>query len=100
MAIIGIRDIVPSIDLFPVKKIYCKFDISGDTKDAVLTNKHPVLGGACNVFEVITLDIDVPTNIEYAPVLTVYAYDMALGFCERLVGVSNIPLTDHCKKLL
>jgi hypothetical protein len=97
MAIIGMRDIIPSIDLFPVKKLFCKFDISGDTKDAVITNKHAVIGGSSNFFEVITLEIDVPLNIDFAPVLTVYAYDNLMGFLgNRLVGVTNIPLKKHC----
>ena len=60
MAIIGIRDIIPSINLFPIKKIFCKFDISGDTRDPIITNKHAVIGGSSNFLEVITLDIDIP----------------------------------------
>jgi len=60
VAIIGLRDLVPSINMFPIKKIFCKFDISGDSRDPVKTNKHAVIGGSCNVLEVITLDIDVP----------------------------------------
>ena len=75
MGIIGLRDVIPSLDLFPIKKIFCKFDISGDTKDSVKTNKHAVINGSSNVFEIITLDIDVPNDIQYAPVLTVYIYD-------------------------
>jgi hypothetical protein len=35
MAVMGIREVVSSLDLFPVKKVFCKFDISGDTKDAI-----------------------------------------------------------------
>ena len=101
LALIGLRDIVPSIDLFPVKKVFCKFDISGDTKDPVITNKHAVKGGACNIFEVITLDIDVPVNLEFSPVLTVYCYDNLMGFLgSRLVGVTNIPLGKYCKKVI
>ena len=101
MALIGIRDIIPSIDLFPVKKIFCKFDISGDTKDPVICNKHAVIGGSCNLCEVITLDIDVPINTDFSPVLTVYCYDNLMGFLgNRLVGVTNIPLEKFCKKLL
>lgn len=101
MAIIGLRDIIPSINLFPVKKIFCKFDISGDTKEAVITNKHAVIGGSCNVLEVISLEIDVPVDPDFSPVLTVYAYDHVMGFLgTRLVGVANIPLEKQCKKVL
>jgi hypothetical protein len=101
MAIIGLRDVVPSIDLFPVNKIFCKFDVSGDSKHPVHTNKHAVINGAANVFEVITIDIDVPVDIEYAPTLTVYVYDNAFAvFGERLVGIANIPLRPYCKKIL
>jgi len=101
MAIIGLRDIVPSIDFFPIKKVFCKFDISGDTKEAIVTNKHAVLGGASNMLEVISVEIDVPLDIEYAPVLTVYAYDHVMGFLgTRLVGVANIPLEKYCRKVL
>lgn len=63
VGIIGLRDIIPSLDLFPIKKLFCKFDISGDTKEAVITNKHPVIGGASNFLEIITLDIDVPFDL-------------------------------------
>jgi hypothetical protein len=80
LAVIGLRDIVASIDLFPVNKIFCKFDISGDTKHPVKTNKHVVIEGSCNIFEVITIDIDVPLELEYSPVLTVYVYDYIIGW--------------------
>ena len=101
MAVIGLRDVIPSLNLLPVKKVFCKFDISGDTREPVITNKHPVQGGASNFLEVISLDIDVPTIIDYAPVLTIYAYDASLGFLgNRLVGVSNIPLEKYCAKVL
>ena len=62
MGIIGLREVIPSLDLFPIKKLFCKFDISGDTKDSIKTNKHAVINGASNIFEIITLEIDVPTN--------------------------------------
>ena len=101
MAVIGMRDIIPSLNLLPVKKVFCKFDISGDTREPVITNKHPVMGGASNFLEVISLDIDVPTNIDYSPVLTVYAYDASLGFLgNRLLGVCNIPLEKYCAKII
>lgn len=59
------------------------------------------MGGSCNIFEVISLDIDVPTNLEYSPVLTVYVYDHVMGFMgTRLVGVANIPLEKFCRKVL
>lgn len=63
MAAIGMRDIISSLDLFPVKKIYCKFDISGDSKEPVKTNKHAVRNGSSDIFEIITLEIDVPLDI-------------------------------------
>ena len=63
MACIGLRDIIPSLDLLPVKKIYCKFDISGDSKEPVTTNKHPVLANSSNIFEIIALEIDVPIDL-------------------------------------
>lgn len=101
MAIIGLRDIVPSIDFFPVKKVFCKFDISGDTKEAVVTNKHAVIGGASNMLEVVSVEIDVPLDVDYSPVLTVYAYDHVMGFLgTRLLGVANIPLEKYCRKVL
>jgi len=101
MACIGLRDVIPSIDLIPVKKIHLKFDISGDTKDAIITNKHAILGNSANVFEIITIELDVPTDLKYSPVLTVYAYDNVMGFLgQRLLGVANIPLERHCEKIL
>ena len=101
MAIIGLRDIIPSIDLFPVKKVFCKFDVSGDTKEPVITNKHAVIGGASNILEVISVEIDVPLDLDFAPVLTVYAYDHVMGFLgTRLLGVANIPLEKYCAKVL
>lgn len=85
------------MNLFPIKKIFCKFDISGDTKEAIITNPHPVIGGSCNIFEILSLDIDVPMNLEYAPVLTVYVYDNLMGFMgTRLIGITNIPLLPYC----
>jgi hypothetical protein len=101
MAVMGLREVVPSIELFPVNKVYCKFDISGDSRHPVKTNKHAVISGSCNVFEVITIDLEVPTDLQYAPTLTVYVYDNVFGIIgERLVGVANIPLRPYCKRIL
>jgi hypothetical protein len=101
MACIGLRDLVSSLDLIPVKKLFCKFDISGDSREPITTGKHPVKGGSSNIFEVITVDVDVPLDIEYAPVLTIYVYDQLMGFLgERLVGVANIPLEKYCRKVI
>jgi len=80
IAMIGIREVLSSLDLFPIKKIFCKFDISGDSKEPVVTGKHPVMSGSTNFFEIISVDLDVPTNLEYSPVLTIYAYDNLMGF--------------------
>lgn len=85
----------------PVKKIFCKFDISGDTKEPVITNKHPVITNSSNIFEIISLPIDVPIKLIYAPVLTVYIYDSVMGILgTRLLGVANIPLKKYCYKIL
>lgn len=101
MAIIGLRDVTPSLDLFPIKKLFCTFDISGDSKDSVKTNKHAVIKGSCNVFEIVSIEVDVPKDIQYAPVLTVYVYDQLMGILgKRLVGVANIPLDRYCKKVM
>lgn len=101
MACIGLRDVVSSIDLFPLKKVYCSFDISGDTKEAVVTNQYPVQGCAVSILEVVTVNVNIPLDIIYAPVLTVYVYDNKMGFLgDRLVGVVNIPLKRYCKRLL
>jgi hypothetical protein len=100
MAAIGLRDIIPSIDMFPVKKLSLKLDISGDTKEPIITNKHAVIGGSCNLFEVLTIPIDVPLDLMYSPVLTVYVYDHLMGFLgTRLLGITNIPLEEYCKKV-
>ena len=103
MAIIGLRQIVPSIDLFPVNKIFCKFDISGDSKHPVLTNKHAVFSGSADVLEIITIDVDVPVDLQYSPTLTVYVYDNITGLGaigDRLVGVASIPLYPYCSRVI
>lgn len=101
LASIGLRDVVTSLDMFPVKKIFCKFDISGDSKEPITTNKHPVSGGSSDIFEISTIEVDVPTDLQFSPVLTVYVYDSIMGFLgKRLVGVANIPLEKYCKKVM
>jgi hypothetical protein len=101
MAIIGVRDVINSLDLLPVKKLSCKFDVSGDSRDPIITNKHVVRGGSCNIFEIISIGIDVPLDLTYSPVLTVYIYDTVMGFLgTRIVGVTNIPLLPYCEQVL
>jgi len=101
IAVIGMRDVLSSLNLFPIKKMFLKFDISGDSKDAIITNKHPVKGGACNFLEIISVDLDVPHELDYAPVLTVYAYDNLMGFLgTRLLGITNIPLLSYCEEIM
>lgn len=59
------------------------------------------MGGSCNLLEIVSVDIDVPENLEYAPVLTVYIYDNYLGILgSRLLGVTNIPLSKYCEQIL
>jgi hypothetical protein len=97
---IGIRDLVPTLNLFPIKKMFCKFDISGDTKGTIVTNPHPVIGGSCNIFEILSLPVEVPLKLDYAPVLTVFFYDNLMGiFGTRLVGICNIDLRSYVERI-
>jgi hypothetical protein len=101
MATIGIRDLIHSINYLPVKKVSMKFDISGDLKDEIITDSHPAKNGNCNIFEITNIPFNVPLDLDYAPVLTVFAYDNLMGFLgQRLVGVANIPLKPYCEKVL
>ena len=50
---IGLRDLVDSISFIPLKRVTCKFDVSGDTKDAMETNKHSVRYNSCNIGEIV-----------------------------------------------
>lgn len=79
---------IDSIDFIPMKRLSCKFDVSGDTKDAMDTNKHVVNHGSCNISEIITVPVDIPLNPLFSPVLTVYVYDHVLGVLgTRLAGI-------------
>lgn len=101
MAIIGLRDVVPSIDLLPVNKVFCKFDISGDSKIPVSTFTHVVKNGSCSLLELVNLDIEVPLDLRFAPTLTVYVYDTIIaGAGERLVGTGSISLLPYCRKII
>jgi hypothetical protein len=95
--IIGIRELIPSINLLAVKKLTIEFDVSGDSNDPVVTDKHSVLGGACNFFDTMAINIDVPLDIRFSPVLTVFVYDHVPIFGKRLVGLTNIALEKYCK---
>jgi hypothetical protein len=62
-----------------------------------------VVEGSANVFEIITIDIDVPSDLQYSPTLTVYVYDNIMGIGsigDRLVGVASIDLYPYCSKVL
>ena len=50
---IGLRNLVDSISFVPLKRLSCKFDVSGDTKEAMQTNKHLVRYNSCNIGEII-----------------------------------------------
>ena len=63
MAVIGMRDIVSSLDYLPVKKLSLKFDISGDSKEPITTEKHGVKGGSTNFFEMVQVEVDVPLDL-------------------------------------
>lgn len=45
------------------------------------------------------LDVPIPVNPSYAPVLTIFCYDYVLGMFKRLVGISSIPLKLFVGKL-
>ena len=45
------------------------------------------------------LDVPIPLNPSYAPVLTIFCYDYMLGLFKRLVGISSIPLRHFVGKL-
>jgi hypothetical protein len=97
MAVIGLRNMIETLDLFPINKVYLKFDINGDMKHPIYTAKHAVRNNSCDFFENITMEMDVPLDIYYSPTLTVYIYDNVFGvFNERLIGCANISLYGHC----
>ena len=101
MVAIGLRNLISSIDLIPLKRISLKFDVQGDSKHASETDKHNVKGPSCNIFEIKTIDVHVPLNLLYSPVLSIYVFDHLFGFLgTRLVGLVNIPLQDLCKLML
>ena len=76
----GLRDLVPSIDFIPLKKVEMVFDLTGDDERANKTKKVVVRNKSANIFESIVLDVPIPINHLYAPVLTIYCYDHVLGF--------------------
>lgn len=52
-----------------------------------------------NFFQSIVLEVPVPINPSYAPVLTIFCYDYVLGLFKRLVGISSIPMRYFVGKL-
>lgn len=98
---IGVRDLIDSIDIVPLKRLSLKFDVSGDSQEAMDSNKHPVKYNSCNVLEIISVPIDIPLNPLYSPVCSVYVYDHVLGFIgSRLIGICHIPLDKVVKQCL
>ena len=76
------------------------FDLTGDDERANKTKKVVVRNKSANIFESIVLDVPIPIDHLYAPVLTIYCYDHVLGFVRRLVGISQLPLKTFVSKLL
>lgn len=70
---------IDSINMIPIKRLSLKFDVSGDSQEAMETNKHLVKFNSCNLLEIISVPIDIPLNPLYSPVLSVYIYDHILG---------------------
>lgn len=101
MAVIGLRKVIDTLDLFPINKVYLKFDINGDMKHPIYTSKHAVKNSSCDFFENITMDLDVPLDVYYSPTLTIYIYDNVFGvFNERLIGQANICLYGPCETIV
>lgn len=95
---IGIRDLIDSMNFIALKRISCKFDVSGDSHEGMDTNKHLVKYNSVNLSEIITVPIDVPINPLFSPVLSVYVYDHVLGIVgTRLIGICHIPLNRYVK---
>lgn len=98
---IGVRDLIDSINIVPLKRLSLKFDISGDTQEAMESMKHSVKYNSCNIGEILDVPIDIPLNPLYSPVLSVYVYDHVLGLIgTRMIGIWNIPLGNVVKKAL
>lgn len=98
---IGIRDLIDSINIVPLKRLSLKFDVSGDSHEAMESNKHPVRYNSCNIGEILKVDIDLPLNPLFSPVLSVYVYDHVLGILgTRMIGICHIPLCNLAKKTL
>lgn len=101
MAVIGLRKVIETLDLFPINKVYLKFDINGDMKHPIYTSKHAVKNSSCDFFETITMEVDVPLDVYYSPTLTIYIYDNVFGvFNERLIGQTNISLFGPCERIV
>ena len=95
---IGWRDIIDSMSFVPIKRLSWTFDISGDSKEPIETNKHLVSFNSWNLSEIISVPVDIPIDPLFSPVLSVYIYDHALGLIgTRLIGMCHIPLNRYVK---
>lgn len=98
---IGVRDLIDSINIVPLKRLSLKFDVSGDTQEAMESNKHSVRYNSCNLGEILDVPVDIPLNPLYSPVLSVYVYDHVLGLIgTRMIGICHIPLSKIVKRTL
>ena len=72
--------------MIPVRRCSLKFDVSGDSQEAMESNKHLVRYNAWNISEILSVPIDIPLDPLFSPVLSVYVYDHVLNIIgERLV---------------
>jgi hypothetical protein len=73
--VIGLRDIDAEIgDTIP-EKCSVSFDVSGDDNEAMFTDAKPVLNGGLTLNRLISLELDVPNNQNFCPILDVYMWE-------------------------
>ena len=74
---IGLRDIDLEVGKIQPKKCYSTFDISGDEFEPVKTDPIKIKNGGININKLISLDIDIPHNKHFCPMLDICAWDVS-----------------------
>ena len=97
---IGLRNAIPSLDLFPLRSISFVYNIDGDTHNPPRTKRVPIKEGTCNVLESTTVNFRIPLDPMFTPVLSIFVYDNYLGaFAQRCLGMAAIDLAIPIKAL-
>lgn len=91
---IGVREIDEEEIGKKISKISASLDVSGDSSESFKTEEMKVLNSGCNANQYVELNIKVPLNKSFDPVVDVFLWDCSKQEPNSFLGYGSLPFKE------